>query len=295
VTARWACILGHPVSHSLSPALHNAAFQALGIDAVYDARDVPPGDLLAVVSGFRVPSFLGANVTAPHKEAVLPMVDERSEEGLLVGAINTIVPVGGRLRGENTDAVGLRTWMMVEGIEPAGKDALVLGAGGAARATVAALARMGARRIVVLNRSLARAEALVADLSPHLSGTRLRAGQLDDARLPPDESPPAIVVNATSLGHQGAAPVVHDALLASAEVAVDLAYDPPESPFMRHARLVGTRAENGLGMLIYQAIRAFELWTGQTPPREVYAEAVARALQARSAALAVHTGAGEHT
>src|SRR5437870_5470052 len=158
---RWACLLGQPVAHSLSPALHNAAFAALGMDAHYEARDVSPEGLCQAVAALRQVDCLGANVTAPHKQAVLALIDDLSDEVVVLGALNTIVNQSGRLSGANTDARGLARWMRQAGIDPAGRPALVLGAGGAARATVWALADLGARSIRVLNRTPHHAESLV--------------------------------------------------------------------------------------------------------------------------------------
>src|SRR5205823_3169844 len=136
---RWACLFGQPVAHSLSPALHNAAFAAMGIDAHYEARDVAHADFSAAVEALRADDCLGANVTAPYKQAALSLMDDVSDEVVALGALNTIVNQSGRLIGANTDAPGLARWMREAGIDPAGEPALVLGAGGAARATVWAL------------------------------------------------------------------------------------------------------------------------------------------------------------
>ena len=274
MSQRWACLLGDPVAHSLSPALHNAAFEALGIDAHYEARRVSHDELPAVIAQLRDASCLGANVTAPHKQAVIPLVDELSEEVLALGALNTIVNQGGRLLGANTDAAGLGRWMRLSGIEAVGGAAAVLGAGGAARSAVWALAELGAARIVVLNRTAARAQSLVASLQPHL-GAKLTWGELRAAAEPTTETW-RVIINATSLGHHGAAPEVHPSWYSRDSVAIELAYNPPLTGFMVAARTAGARAENGIGMLLHQAALAFERWTGQAPPMDVY-EAVAHA------------------
>lgn len=272
---RWACLLGQPVAHSLSPALHNAAFAAAGIDAHYEAWLVAHADLLRVASELRASDCLGANVTAPHKESMLGLVDEFGDEVRALGALNTIVNDGGRLVGANTDAAGLARWMRQVGIDARGRPAVVLGAGGAARSAVWALAEQGATGVVILNRTVERAQALVASLQPRLKSKSvdLTWGNLAEAAEPASR-PWHLVINATSLGHHGSAPPVHPSWYSRDSVAVELAYNPPETGFMVAAREAGAWVENGLGMLLHQAGLAFERWTGQAAPMDVY-EAVA--------------------
>jgi shikimate dehydrogenase len=266
-------LLGHPVAHSLSPALHNAAFKALRIDANYEAWDVPPEGLDKAVEALRRTDCMGANVTAPHKQAVIAAVDEVSDEVEALGALNTIVNENGRLVGANTDARGLVRWMRSIHIDAVGTSCVVLGAGGAARATVWALADMGAASILVLNRTPQRAHDVVSSLQPHLPNVNLVWGNLSRAAQPA-AAPAAIVVNATSLGHRGQAPEVHPSCYSPRTAAIELAYNPPETAFMIAARAAGARADNGLGMLLHQAALAFERWTGQAPPMDVYARAL---------------------
>jgi shikimate dehydrogenase len=272
VTSR-AYLLGQPVAHSLSPALHNAAFAALGIDAHYSVLEVSLEDLPEVVQGLRAEGCLGANVTAPHKQAVVPLLDALGEEVRALGAVNTIVNTGGRLSGGNTDAEGLARWMRLSGIDPGGQPAVVLGAGGAARSAVWALVDLGATSVMVLNRTVERAQNLVTSLRQHARGTDLMWGALDEA-AEPARRPWGTVINATSLGHHGAAPVVHPSWYSPDSVAIELAYNPPETGFMVTARQAGARAENGLGMLLHQAALAFERWTGQVPPMDVFEAAI---------------------
>ncbi len=273
MTQRWACLLGQPVAHSLSPVLHNAAFTALGMDATYDAREVSPADLPVAIAALRQVDCLGANVTAPHKQAALTLVDDLSDEVMALGALNTVVNRSGWLFGANTDARGLARWMRQCGIDPAARPALVLGAGGAARATVWALAHLGASSVRVLNRTVTRAQELVGALQPSLAPVELSWGDLAEAAGPPVQLW-RVIVNATSLGHHGAAPAVHPDCYSPECVAIELAYNPPETDFMVGARQAGARAENGLGMLLHQAALAFEYWTGQTPPMDVYLAAL---------------------
>jgi shikimate dehydrogenase len=266
---RWACILGQPLRYSLSPRLHNAAFAAAGLDASYEAREVAPEELGSAVGALRAMECLGANVTAPHKAAARQLMDEVSAAACVMGVINTIVPRDGRLLGDNTDAAGLAAWLRTEGIPATGAQAVVLGAGGAARAAVMALAQLGASSACVLNRTLERAERLVEDLQPHVGELRLGWGALEEAARPRPE-PVRLVINATSLGHHGSAPAVHPSWYSPESVAIELVYNPPETDFLLAARAAGARTENGLGMLVYQAALAFERWTGQPAPLDVY-------------------------
>jgi shikimate dehydrogenase len=210
----------------------------------------------------------------------MPLLDSVSVAAQALGAVNTIVNQDGALSGTNTDAPGLARWMREVDIDAGGGRCLVIGAGGAARAAVWALAELGASSIVVLNRTLGRAEALIGGLRGPIgsySAVELSSGALSRAAEPAAE-PWAVIVNATSLGHHGAAPEVHPSCYSRQTVAVELAYNPPQSPFMLAARDAGARAENGLGMLVHQAALAFEYWTGQAAPLEAYA-AVGRQAQ----------------
>ena len=270
---RWACLLGHPVAHSLSPALHNVAFQRLGINANYEAWDVPEHGLQRAVDALRREDCMGANVTAPHKQAVVSLLDRVEVEVEALGALNTIVNTRGTLVGANTDAAGLVRWMRACGIDPDARECVVLGAGGAARAVVWALASLGATTVLVLNRTPQRAHDVVTALQPHLAETRLIWGNLTRAGEPA-ASPTRVLVNATSLGHYGQSPTVHPSWYSRDSVAVDLVYSPPDTAFMAAARSHGARAENGLGMLLHQAALAFERWTGREPPLALFEDVV---------------------
>ncbi len=273
-------LLGHPVHHSLSPAMHNAAFRAIGMDAVYTAQDVPPARLGEAVEALRAADYLGANVTVPHKQDVLTLMDELTEESLTVGAVNTIVrDSDGRLTGSNTDAHGLENWLRsaAGGRSLVGQSTLVLGGGGAARAAVMALGRCGARSVLILNRTPARALAIVADLQTRLPRATLDWGGLEAAARPAS-SPVGIVINATSLGLSGQAPPLDPSWLGPDAWAIDLVYNPLETPFLSAARVAGARTDHGLGMLVHQAALAFTLWTGREAPLSTFQDAALRAL-----------------
>lgn len=263
-------IIGHPVAHSLSPAIQGAALRAAAVDATYDRWDTPPDHLSARITALREPDCLGANVTIPHKQAVLPLLDEVSPLAAEIGAVNTIVNDGGRLTGHNTDGGGFVAALQEAGFAPRGKSFLLVGAGGAARGIAFALREAGADRLAISNRTAARAEALVGAVG---------------AEAVPFDAPPApydCVVNCTSAGMHGSG--AENALpcdpvaAAPATLIVDIVYAPEETPLLRAAREAGLPVLGGLPMLIHQGALAFELWTGRPAPLEAMREAARAAL-----------------
>ena len=279
-------LLGHPVSHSVSPAFQQAALDSCSIDAAYTALDVEHAELPAAVSSLRDPDVLGANVTVPHKEAVFPLLDSVSEEARLIGAVNTIHNRNGALEGHNTDARGFLSALREEaGFEPRGRTALILGAGGSARAVAVALAGEGASSVAIANRTVERAEALV-ELVRSL-GVPAQAVALDPTNLR-EAGRCDLVVNCTSLGMTGGpgpgeTPIPADLIPPDAFVC-DLVYNPRETPLLREAATAGARTLGGLPMLVYQGVAAFEIWTGVTAPARVMFAAAEAALAARRAA-----------
>ncbi len=266
-------IIGSPVAHSLSPAIQGAALRATGIDATYERWETPLDALPARLDALRAADCLGANVTIPHKQAVLPLLDEVAPLAAEIGAVNTIVNDAGRLTGHNTDGGGFVACLREDGFEPAGKRVLLLGAGGAARGIAFALRHEGAT-VAIANRTAARAEALA---------------EAAGATAVPVDAPPApydCVVNCTSAGMHGSG--AKDALpcdpaaAAPATLVVDIVYAPEETPLLRAARAAGLPVLGGLPMLIHQGALAFELWTGRPAPLDVMREA-ARAALAREA------------
>jgi shikimate dehydrogenase len=268
---RLAAVIGFPVRHSLSPAMHNAAFVELALDWVYVACEVAPGAVEWAFAGVRALGLGGLSVTIPHKEAALDAVDEVSDAARAVGAVNTVVPVGnGRLRGDNTDGAGFLASLADQGFDPDGRVCAVLGAGGAARAVVYALAGAGAAEVVVVNRTPARAETTAT-----LAGAAGRVG------APADVRSADLVVNATPIGLAGSGPdelPVDPELLRQGQLVVDLVPNPAVTPLMRAARARGAGDAGGLGMLVHQGALAFELWTGHPAPVEVMRAAAVRAL-----------------
>lgn len=274
-------VIGDPVRHSLSPTLHNAAFEALGLDWVYVAFPVARGRAADAVSAVRALGLAGLNVTMPHKEDVAAACDELTADAAALRSVNTVVAVAGnggadgsprgRTLGDSTDGAGFLDAVAEEGIEVAGRPVLVLGAGGAARAVVLALGRAGARVTVAARRSDAGEAA--ARLAPGAA-----AVPIDRV----DAAPYALVVNATPLGMSAgdALPLDPDALHRD-QAVVDLIYHPAETPLLAAARANGAQALNGLGMLTHQAARSFTLWTGQAAPVDAMRAAVTAALADR--------------
>ena len=266
-------IIGHPVAHSLSPAIQGAALQATRIEASYERWDTPAAALPARVVSLRDEGCLGANVTIPHKEAVLELLDEVGPQAREIGAVNTIVNDGGRLVGHNTDGGGFVAALDEASFEPAGKRFLLLGAGGAARGIAFALMHEGAGEVAIANRTVARAEPLATAVG----GRAVPAG----AELAPYHC----VVNCTSVGMDGSgteADLPCDLTSASpGTLVVDIVYAPAETPLLRAAAATGLPTLSGLPMLIHQGALAFALWTGRPPPLEAMREAARGALARR--------------
>lgn len=258
-------VVGYPIGHSISPAIHQAAFDALGIAARYERWAVPPADLAAWVASLREPNTLGANVTVPHKEAVVPLLDELSPTARAIGAVNTIVQIGGRLSGDNTDAAGfLRALEEVGGV-PRGGAVVLLGAGGAARAVAYALLQAGVGTLAIFNRHADRARALAAALQPYARGP-VAAFPLDAPQRAQWLADCALLVNTTSVGLHGGERLLAPEEVPAQALVVDIIYNPPQTPLLADAARRGARTLNGLPMLVYQAALAFERWTGQQPP-----------------------------
>jgi len=267
-------ILGFPVAHTRSPAMHNAAFQALGLDAVYVGFEVPPERLGDAVRGLSALGVRGANVTVPHKSAVMAWLDDVTPEARAVGAVNTLVRDGERWLGHNTDAPGLTRSLEEAGVELSGARVVVLGAGGAARASVVGLAQRGAREIVIAARRSKQSAELATDLAAVCGACKLCATSFDPAALDAAFSQASLLVQSTSatlspeLSTRFAASLPLAALPSNASV-IDLVYRPRETAVLAAARALGLACVDGLGMLLHQGALAFELWTGRPAPLPV--------------------------
>jgi len=265
---RVFCVLGHPVGHSVSPAMQNAALREMGLDGVYVAFDVAPGDLPAAVAGLQALGVAGVNCTIPHKEALIPLMDELSEDAAAIGAVNTIVFRDGRKIGHNTDAPGFLAALRDEGVEPAGKQVVVLGSGGSARAVVFALAKEGAR-VTVANRTVARAQELASEVNGRTDAGTVAAIAMEPDALAGPVAGAQILVNTTSIGMSpqvDAMPPVPVEALHPGLFAYDLIYNPLETLLLRTARARGARGAHGAAMLAHQGALALEKWTGMPAP-----------------------------
>ena len=265
-------VIGDPVLHSLSPTLHNAAFETLGLDWVYVAFPVPRGRGADAVAAVPALGLAGLNVTMPHKEEVAGACDELTDDAAALRSVNTVVALpDGRTLGDSTDGPGFLDALADEAIVVDGRPVLVLGAGGAARAVVLALGRAGAAVTVAARRPDA-AEAAAA-LAPGAGAVPI--GAVDPSAF-------AVVVNATPLGMSGGDPLpVGSESLHSGQAVVDLVYHPADTPLLTAARAQGATAVNGLGMLLHQAARSFTRWTGQPAPLDAMRAAVTTALATR--------------
>jgi shikimate dehydrogenase len=250
-------LFGYPVEHTLSPAMHNAAFEHLGLDYCYVPFLVHPGSLAKAVESIRALSLAGVNVTVPHKEAVMHLLDEVNEEASFIGAVNTIVHREGRLTGYNTDGRGFMRACEENGIAVAGKKVLVVGAGGASRAVGYYLSEK-ARGLDICDIDAKKLEKLVSDLSK-ISGNVSALQRIDN------QAGYDIIINATPLGlkKDDPHPVDLEALLPT-QIVCDLIYK--RTPLLDLAANKGCRTMDGLGMLLWQGVLAFELWTSVSPP-----------------------------
>jgi shikimate dehydrogenase len=269
-------LLGHPVAHSLSGAMQQAAFDELGIDATYELLDRRPIELAEAIADLRTDAYLGANVTIPHKERVVPMVDRLTEEGQATGAVNTITREGKRLVGHNTDVAGFRVALdKLVGKSKMPRAAVVLGAGGGARAVVYGLLTEGFQRIIVFNRHLHRAEGLVKHFGRTAAHMELRAMPWHESIIEAELAKAKLLVNATSIGlTSDESPVPAEVLLPELLV-LDVIY--AKTKLLRDAAAAGAETLDGELMLLHQGAAAFTLWTGQPAPLDLMQQKLAEA------------------
>ncbi len=277
-------LMGWPVEHSLSPSMHNAALTELGLDWAYVPLPVRPDDLPQALKGLAALNFVGVNVTIPHKQAVMRYMDELSKAAKTIGAVNTIHIQGGKFVGYNTDAPGFLNALVQKDCHPKGMRVAVLGAGGAARAVVFALAWAEAEAVVILNRTTERAAFLIEDLNDTFPQSKLNFAHLTDKSLAALDGKIDMVINTTSVGmspEKDKSPWPSEVALPRNAVFCDLVYTPLETMFLARARESGAKTIDGLGMLIHQGAAALEHWTGQVPPVEVMRQACLESLGVR--------------
>jgi len=261
-----AFVTGHPIKHSRSPLIHGHWLKEYGLDGSYERIDVAPVDFGEFLRGFAARGFAGGNVTIPHKEAAFLGVDRRTARAERVKAVNTLWIEDGVLWGDNTDVAGFMAHLdasLGTGWEQNVDTALVIGAGGAARAVVAGLQDRALKRILVTNRTLAKAEDLVRDLRPGSAvGLETSAWEALGRVIPHAR----LIVNTTSLGMAGQPPLALDLSRAPRDAAVaDIVYVPLETPLLAEAKAEGLKTVDGLGMLLHQAVPGFERWFGVRP------------------------------
>jgi shikimate dehydrogenase len=272
--AKRVLLIGHPVARSLSGRLLQAAFVGAGIDATYEPVDIALMHLPGTIEGLRDDGFLGASITVPYKERVAPMVDRLTEEAQHTGAVDTITREGKRLVGHNTDVMGFRPALeALIGRQKMPREAVVLGAGGGARAAVYTLITTGFQHVVVFNRHLHRAEGLVRHFGRSAAHMELRARPWHESVIEAELSKTRVLVNASSLGRDPEVSPIPAETLPPDLFVLDLLYVPKETRLMRDARQASAAAVmNGDVMLLHQSAAAFQLWTGQEAPLDALRE-----------------------
>ena len=266
-------LLGHPTGHSVSPAMQNAGFRSIGLDWNYELLDVTPVELFSAAARLRSDDCAGANVTIPHKQAIVEWLDGVTDRARSIDAVNTIIKQDGKLIGDNTDGYGFLTSLRDAHVDPSGKRIVLLGAGGAARAVAVSFAQAGAERITILNRSTPRLRALADFLRANFPAAAI--GENDEHAL----SDAQLIVNATPVGmspHAAGSPM--GSAFPAGVVVIDLVYRPLETRFLREAAQAGAQTVSGLGMLVHQGAEAFKLWTGRDAPVDLMLKAARSAL-----------------
>lgn len=267
---RLCCLIGNPVGHSLSPMIHNTLAKEMGINLVYTAFKVEDGRVGDAIKGADAFDVLGMNVTVPHKCRVieeLKSIDPLAEK---IGAVNTLVRTDGGYKGYNTDIIGLWRELVEEEVEITGREIIILGAGGASKAITYLCASKGAYRIYLLNRSIEKAEMLADEVNSYFGDVVCPLTLDEYVKIPHDKKYP--IIQTTSVGlhpDDDNAPVLDGEFYKLAEVGVDIIFNPSETKFMKLCKSAGARACNGLKMLLYQGIAAFELWNNVKVPEEL--------------------------
>lgn len=272
-------IIGYPLGHTVSPAMHNAAFRELGLDYEYIPFEVESEDLKEALDGMRALHIAGFNVTIPHKETIVPLLDEVTKLAGIIGAVNTVENQEGKLVGYNTDAPGFIESLREDaGFEPEGKNAVILGAGGASRAVATILAEVGAKEIIVTDVIEDKAGELAEYLSSAME-TSCRAVKIGDLDLAEAD----LLVNATPIGMYpkiNASPLPEGIKIKNKKLLVyDLVYNPPETKLLKTAKAAGCKVCSGLGMLVRQGALAFTIFTGEEAPVETMWNAAKRELR----------------
>jgi shikimate dehydrogenase len=285
--SKFIGLIGYPIKHSVSPYFQQAALDYYHLDIRYQAWETSSGKLESMVASLREPQNLGANVTVPYKESVLPLLDEVDGLASLIGAVNAIVNSDDKLVGFNTDAHGFIEALYQEGhFEPQGKRVVILGSGGVARAVCFALVQQKVNSLTIVNRTLVRAEALADSLSSYIAESGL---ETKVAALPWQSSTSGesfancqLIVNCTTIGmkyssQEGQSPLSLEVIPGDVLV-YDLVYNPYPTPLLQLAQRAGANTLGGLAMLVYQGAASFELWTGRKAPVDIMFDKARKAL-----------------
>ena len=274
-------LMGHPVSHSVSPEMHNAAFEALNINFCYIPIPVESEDLKKALDGIRALKIVGVNVTIPHKEAIIPLLDEVTKLPRLMGAVNTILNQDGKLIGYNTDGPGFVDSLKSDAkVDPKGKKVVVLGAGGASKAVSIMLAEAGARSLVITDIIIEKAENLAEYVKSHFE-IESTVCPVESRDLQSSINECNILVNTTPVGMHPkveASPLPDGIKIPSGIQVCDLIYNPPETKFLKIARESGAKTLNGIGMLVRQGALSFSIFTGKDAPVDIMKKAALEAL-----------------
>lgn len=274
-------IIGHTISHALSPAMHTAAFKKLNLDYDYGVMDVNPEMLPNLIASLRAMNFRGANVTIPYKETVIPLIDEVSEEARMIGAVNTLVNNNGRLVGYNTDAHGVYVSLAFYAEEIKNNHVVIFGAGGAARATVYAVAKFfSPKRIMIVNRTVDNAKLIAEEFTPKFRLTKFFYSNEHDV-IAREIDVAALLINTTSVGMKpltGLHPLPQNAVIQSHQIVLDIVYNPIETTFLKMARAAGAKTIGGVEMLLGQGAKAFELFTHSEFPINTAREVILKEL-----------------
>lgn len=272
-------LIGNPVEHSVSPAMHNAAFEELGMDYVYLAFKVSEDLLSDALHGVRALGMRGVNVTIPHKSDVMDHLDQLDELAQSIEAVNTINREAEGLKGFNTDGIGAMRALLEEVEDVEGREVLLLGAGGAARAVAFTLAEAGAN-LTISNRTNSKAKKLVGDIEEKIGRSLNQIPQEEDV-LERKIKESEILINSTSVGMhpQNGETIVKAEQMHSGLTVMDIVYNPLRTRLLREAEKAGAKTISGLGMLVHQGVASFEIWTGREPPVDVMRKAARKALE----------------
>lgn len=266
---KLCCLIGNPVGHSISPLIHNTLAEWMGINLCYTAFCVEKDQVGNAVKGANALGVLGMNVTVPHKCEVIPYLAEIDPLAKKIGAVNTLVSVDGGYKGYNTDIIGLRRELEEEQVPISGREVIILGAGGASKAINFLCADMGATKIYLLNRSLDKAEELAKEVNASFGDVVVPMKLSEYAKIPAGKYP---VIQTTSVGlhpHDDEAPIMDEAFYEYVSHGVDIIFNPAETLFMKFSKAHGAQTANGLKMLLYQGIAAYEMWTDTKVPQEM--------------------------